>query len=79
MATSTLLERGARHQLHLARRGLLPYIDAVRNAHQIGVFEFDAGTLVSVIEQHVKPCRFKLVGNLLAGLRAGSRRPRWLR
>lgn len=57
----------ARHQFHLAGRGLFTNIDAVRNAHEIGVFEFDARALVSVIQQNVKSRRFKFLGNLLAG------------
>jgi len=45
--------RGTRHQFHNSACGLLAYIDAVGNADQIGVFEFDAGTLVAVIKQYV--------------------------
>jgi hypothetical protein len=60
--------RRARHQLHLAFGGLLAHVDAVGNAHQIRILEFDAGALVSVIEQHVEARGFQLRGQLFAGL-----------
>ena len=51
--------------------GFLTYIDAIRDADKIGIFEFDAGALVAVIEQDVDAGGFELGGELLAGLRGG--------
>src|ERR1700738_790154 len=45
------LRLSPRHQLHHAARRLLPHIDAVRNPHQVRIFEFDARALVAVIQQ----------------------------
>ena len=33
--------------------GFFAYVDAVGDADEIGIFEFDSGTLVPVIKQHV--------------------------
>ena len=57
---------GAGYQLHLAGGGLLTYIDAVRDAYKVGIFKFDAGALVSVIQQHVDAGGVELGGDLLA-------------
>jgi hypothetical protein len=51
----------------MSARGFLAYVDAIGNADQVGVFEFDAGTLVSVIKQHVEACGIELGGERLAG------------
>src|ERR1022692_3238581 len=47
------LVRGSLHQLDQSFREFLPYVNAIRNPDQIGVFKFDAGPRVAVIEQYV--------------------------
>ncbi len=67
-ATSTLVRVARVTSSTLPAGGLLAHVDAVGNAHQIRILEFDAGALVPVIQQHVEPRRFQLRGQLFAGL-----------
>ncbi len=61
--------RGTRYQFHLACGSLFAHIDSIGNAHQVCVFEFDAGTLVAVIKQHIEACGFELGSQLFARLK----------
>src|SRR5690349_8129517 len=57
----------ARDEFHLSAGSLFAYVNPVGNSNEIGVFEFDAGTLVSVIQQHVDSGGVESGCDLLAG------------
>ena len=61
------LAGGAGYQFHLAVGGLLTYIDAIWNADKVRILEFDAGALVSVIQEDVDAGGVEFGGELLAG------------
>ena len=56
----------AGHQLDLTACCLFADIDSIGNAHEIGIFEFDARSLISVIKEDVEASRIKLGGQGLA-------------
>ena len=58
-------------KFHLARSQLFSESDAERNADQVGIFEFDAGPLVAIVEQriYIDSGSSDVVRRLLAGLR----------
>src|SRR5215469_15722376 len=66
------LAGGTGYEFHLAGGSLFTYIDAKRNANQVGILEFDSGALVSVIQKNIDASSVKLAGQRLAdGLQAG--------
>src|SRR6185437_13687038 len=59
-------------ELHHAGGSFFTYGHAVGDSNQIGIFKFDAGTLVSVIEQDVNACCFEGGCDGFAGLFQGG-------
>ena len=53
-------------EFHFALSELLPNIDAIWDADEVCVLEFDSGTLVTVIEQDVETGCFEVAGDLFA-------------
>ena len=66
------LQRGAGNRLHQAGFEFPAHHDALRDADQVGIFELDAGTLVTVVEQGVETRGEAIAVNGVGGLALGG-------
>ena len=47
-------------------------VDSIGDAGEIGVFEFDAGALVAVVEENVEACGGEVCGDVFSGFEEGG-------